>query len=49
MFKDGYRRLFTQSTVLAREIFKSLNIANDNETEMICDAIYTHSEKELCI
>ena len=32
--------------ILAREILTSLKITNDDETEMICNAIYTHSEKD---
>ena len=36
-----------KGAILAREILASLQITNDNETEMICDAIYTHSEKEV--
>lgn len=35
-----------KGAVLAREILTSLRITNDDETEMICDTIYTHSEKE---
>jgi HD superfamily phosphodiesterase len=34
-----------KGAILAREILTSLRITNDAETEMICDAIYTHSEK----
>lgn len=33
--------------ILAREMLISLRITNDNETKMICEAIYTHSEKEV--
>jgi len=40
--KDHARK----GAILAREILASLRITNDNETEMICDAIYTHSDKE---
>jgi predicted hydrolase (HD superfamily) len=36
-----------KGAILAREILKSLKITNDVETKMICDAIYTHSEKEV--
>ena len=35
-----------KGAILAREILASLRITNDDETKMICDAIYTHSEKE---
>jgi HD superfamily phosphodiesterase len=35
-----------KGAVLAREILTSLQITTDDETKMICDAIYTHSEKE---
>ena len=35
-----------KGAILAREILASLRITNDNETEIICDAIYTHGEKE---
>ncbi len=35
-----------KGAMLAREILASLQITNDDETEMIYDAIYTHSEKE---
>jgi uncharacterized protein len=34
-----------KSAILAREILESLRITNDDETKIICDAIYTHSEK----
>jgi HD superfamily phosphodiesterase len=34
-----------KGSILAREILTSLQITNDDETKMICDAIYTHSEK----
>lgn len=30
---------------MAKEILTSLKITNENETEQICNAIYTHSEK----
>ena len=32
---------------LAREILAQLKITNDEETKMICDAIFVHSEKEV--
>ncbi len=35
-----------KGAILAREILASLRITNNDETEMICDAIYTHGEKE---
>ena len=35
-----------KGAILAREILESLQITNSVETEMICNAIYTHSEKE---
>ncbi len=35
-----------KGAALAGEILASLQLTNDDETEMICDAIYTHSEKE---
>lgn len=35
-----------KGAILAREILASLRITNDDEIKMICDAIYTHSEKE---
>ena len=35
-----------KGAILAREILTSLKITNDDETEMICNAIYTHSEKD---
>lgn len=31
---------------LAKEILKSLNITDETETKLICDAIYTHSDKD---
>ncbi|GAA0126531.1 HD domain-containing protein [Clostridium sp. CTA-19] len=36
-----------KGSILAREILQTLRITNDNETKIICDAIYNHSEKEL--
>jgi HD superfamily phosphodiesterase len=36
-----------KGAILAREILTSLRITNNDETKMICDAIYTHSEKEV--
>lgn len=36
-----------KGAVLAREILTELRITNDAETKIICDAIYTHSEKEV--
>lgn len=36
-----------KGAILAREILTSLQITNDDETKLICDAIYTHSEKEI--
>jgi len=35
-----------KGAALAREILASLRITNDDETKMICDAIYAHSNKE---
>ncbi|WP_055668573.1 HD domain-containing protein [Desnuesiella massiliensis] len=35
-----------KGAALAREILTLLQITNDDETKMICDAIYNHSEKE---
>jgi HD superfamily phosphodiesterase len=35
-----------RSAILAREILASLQITNSDETNTICDAIYTHSDKE---
>ena len=35
-----------QGAILAKGILESLRITNDDESRMICDAIYTHSEKE---
>lgn len=34
-----------KGAILAREILTSLRITNVDETKMICDAIYAHSEK----
>ena len=36
-----------KGAALAREILTSLQITNEDKTEIICHAIYTHSEKEL--
>lgn len=36
-----------KGAILAKEILASLRLTNDDETKIICDAIYTHSEKEL--
>lgn len=36
-----------KGAILAKEILVSLRITNDNETKMICDAIYVHSDKEV--
>ena len=36
-----------KGAILAREVLASLQITNDDEPEMICDSIYTHSEKEV--
>jgi predicted hydrolase (HD superfamily) len=36
-----------EGAILAREILTSLRITNDDETKEICNAIYTHSEKEV--
>ncbi|QUH21235.1 HD domain-containing protein [Alkaliphilus sp. B6464] len=36
-----------KGAVLAKEILTSLQITNEDETKIICDAIYTHSEKGL--
>jgi HD superfamily phosphodiesterase len=35
-----------KSAALAREILAKLQITNDDETRIICDAIYVHSDKE---
>ena len=35
-----------KGAVLARKILTSLSLTNDDETKLICDAIYAHSEKE---
>ena len=36
-----------KGAILAREILGSLGITSDYETKIICDAISTHSEKEI--
>jgi len=36
-----------KSAALAREILARLQLTNDDETKIIYDAIYTHSDKEL--
>lgn len=36
-----------KGAALAREILTSLQITNNDETKIICDAIYTHSDKEI--
>lgn len=36
-----------KGATMAKEILTSLGITNNDETKMICDAIYTHSEKEI--
>ena len=36
-----------KGAVLAKEILASLRITNNDETKMICDAIYAHSDKEV--
>ncbi len=36
-----------KGALLAKEILTSLRLTNDDETKIICDAIYTHSEKEI--
>jgi HD superfamily phosphodiesterase len=36
-----------KGAILAGEILISLQITNEDETKMICDAIYNHSEKEV--
>lgn len=36
-----------KGAVLAKEILTSLQITNEDETNIICDTIHTHSEKEL--
>lgn len=41
--KDHARK----GAILAREILSSLQITNDDETNIICDAIYSHSEKNV--
>jgi len=35
-----------KGSILAREILTRLQITNEDETQMICDAIYFHSDKE---
>jgi len=36
-----------RGAILAGEILQALNITNADETKVICDAIYNHSEKEM--
>jgi len=36
-----------RGAILAGEILRTLNITNVDETKVICDAIYNHSEKEI--
>ena len=36
-----------KGAVLAKEILISLNITNEEETNLICDAIYSHSDKDI--
>ena len=36
-----------KGAIMAKEILTSLMITNEEETNMICDSIYTHSEKEV--
>ncbi len=36
-----------KGSILARDILTSLNVTNEHETKMICDAIYSHSDKVL--
>jgi len=36
-----------KGAAMAKEILTLLKITNEKETKIICDAIYTHSEKEL--
>lgn len=36
-----------KGAILAKEILTSLRVTNDDETELICHAIYNHSEKEV--
>ncbi len=36
-----------KGAALAREILTSLQITNNDENKVICDAIYYHSEKEI--
>lgn len=35
-----------KGAILAKEILTSLKITNEDETQMICNAIYSHSDKE---
>ncbi|MCH5211114.1 MAG: HD domain-containing protein [Oscillospiraceae bacterium] len=35
-----------KGAVMAREILKEIDIFTNDETDMICDAIYNHSDKE---
>ena len=35
-----------KGAVMAKEILASLQLTNTDETQIICDAIYTHSEKD---
>jgi HD superfamily phosphodiesterase len=46
----SYSRMDTQDhahkgAVLAREILQTLKLTEDDETDLICQAIYTHSDK----
>lgn len=43
----SYAKMAHKGAVMAKEILTSLKITNEAETKIICDAIYTHSEKEL--
>lgn len=36
-----------KGAILAKEILASLRLTNEDETKIICDAIYTPSEKEI--
>lgn len=36
-----------KGAIFAKEILTSLHITNHDETKIICDAIYNHSEKEV--
>jgi len=36
-----------KGAILAKQILISLSITNEDETKLICDAIYNHSEKEV--